>query len=74
MTDVPGSDGRRAPDEPDPRPSEAAGVAELIALIDRLEPMLGASGLDEIEVSSGATTLVLRAPLAPLRGVPAMAP
>ncbi len=46
---------------------EPRGVAELIALIDRLEPMLGASGLDEIEVTAGPTTVVLRAPVAPVR-------
>lgn len=50
--------------------SALAGVAGLIALIDRLEPMLDASGLDEIEVAAGSTTLVLRAPGATTRQVP----
>ena len=35
-------------------------AAELIALIDRLEGVLERSGLAELEVGSGATTIVLR--------------
>jgi acetyl-CoA carboxylase biotin carboxyl carrier protein len=54
--------------------SAASGVAELVALIDRLEPMLGASGLDEIEIASGSTTLVLRAPAVAVPGPPAPGP
>ena len=50
------------------RPGRAADVAELIALIDRLEPMLAASGLDEVEIGVGDTTLVLRTPVVPTRG------
>ena len=64
MTDDPGLEedsGAVAP-EPAAPASEATDVAELIALIDRLEPMLEASGLEEIEIASGDTTLVLRAP------------
>jgi acetyl-CoA carboxylase biotin carboxyl carrier protein len=38
----------------------AAEAAELIALIDRLEGVLERSGLAELEVGSGATTIVLR--------------
>jgi acetyl-CoA carboxylase biotin carboxyl carrier protein len=44
-----------------PEPPGATDVSGLIALIDRLEPMLEASGLEEIEIASGDTTLVLRA-------------
>jgi acetyl-CoA carboxylase biotin carboxyl carrier protein len=64
------TDGPRS-DEPDAATREAAvpasaptDVAELIALIDRLEPMLSASGLDEVEIGVGDTTLVLRNPVA----------
>ncbi len=67
MTDAPGPE-EGAPTPPPPGPPDQGpaptGVSELIALIDRLEPMLGASGLDEIEVAAGATTLLLRAPVA----------
>ena len=44
------------------RPAEPADVTELIALIDRLEPMIGRAGLSEIEIEAGDTTLILRAP------------
>jgi acetyl-CoA carboxylase biotin carboxyl carrier protein len=71
--------------EPEPQPTSTepspatAGVSELIALIDRLEPLLGTSGLDEIEIAAGATALVLRAParpsaVAPAPAAPAAAP
>jgi len=43
-------------------PAEPADVTELIALIDRLEPMIGRAGLSEIEIEAGDTTLILRAP------------
>jgi acetyl-CoA carboxylase biotin carboxyl carrier protein len=67
VTERPGTDEEAVPDDAaEPGPGEPAGVGELIALIDRLEPMLRASGLDEIEVAAGATTLVLRAPAEPL--------
>jgi len=46
------------------RPAEPADVTELIALIDRLEPMIGRAGLSEIEIEAGDTTLILRAPAA----------
>lgn len=42
------------------REAEAGGAAELIALIDRLEGVLERSGLGELEVGAGETTLVLR--------------
>ncbi len=45
------------------RPSEPADVTELIALIDRLEPMIARSGLSEIEIEAGDTILILRAPV-----------
>ena len=46
------------------RPAEPADVTELIALIDRLEPMIAHAGLSEIEIEAGDTTLILRAPSA----------
>jgi acetyl-CoA carboxylase biotin carboxyl carrier protein len=61
VTDDPGQEedlGASAPAAPEP---EATDVSELIALIDRLEPMLEASGLEQIEIASGDTMLVLRA-------------
>ena len=41
-------------------PPATAEAIELIALIDRLEGVLERSGLAELEVGSGATTIVLR--------------
>ena len=38
--------------------------AELLAIIDRLEELLGRSDLSEIEVEAGSTAFVLRAPSA----------
>ena len=52
MTTV--SDGRR----------EAIDTGELLALIDRLEVLLQASELAEIEVEAGGTSVVLRTPAA----------
>jgi acetyl-CoA carboxylase biotin carboxyl carrier protein len=52
------------------QPGAPSDVAELIALIDRIEPMLAASGLDEVEVGVGDTTLVLRTPVAQVPAVP----
>ncbi len=46
------------------QPAEPADVTELIALIDRLEPMIGRAGLSEIEIEAGDMTLILRAPVA----------
>ncbi|HUP82687.1 MAG TPA: biotin/lipoyl-containing protein [Candidatus Limnocylindria bacterium] len=40
----------------------AADVAGLVSLIDRLEKLLNASELTEMEIAAGATTLVLRKP------------
>lgn len=42
------------------QPPVADEAAELISLIDRLEGVLERSGLAELEVGSGATTIVLR--------------
>jgi len=61
------------PEEPDVREveaDEAGEAAELLALIDRLEGILARSGLSELEVEAGETTLVLRsaAALAPIPG------
>jgi acetyl-CoA carboxylase biotin carboxyl carrier protein len=65
VIDEPEADGQGpAVDEAAAAGTPASGVAELIALIDRLEPMLAASGLDEIEIAGGDTTLVLRTPVA----------
>lgn len=69
MTDEPGTE-QHSPPSPQTTPV-AAGVNELIGLIDRLEPLLSASGLDEIEIAAGATTLVLRAPVTPAAVLPA---
>jgi acetyl-CoA carboxylase biotin carboxyl carrier protein len=52
-----------APNQGDPdheRLPETDEAAELITLIDRLEGVLERSGLAELEVGSGATTIVLR--------------
>jgi acetyl-CoA carboxylase biotin carboxyl carrier protein len=46
------------------RPAEPADVTQLIALIDRLEPLIVRGGLAEIEIEAGDTTLILRAPSA----------
>ena len=54
------------------QPAEPADATELIALIDRLEPMIGRDGLSEIEIEAGDMTLILRAPAA-LSAAPAPA-
>ena len=40
------------------------GMGELLGVIDRLEELLGASELAEIEIEAGGTTLILRKPVA----------
>ncbi len=57
-------------DELDVRDGAAGEAGELLALIDRLEGILARSGLSELEVEAGETTLVLRsaAALAPIAG------
>ncbi len=49
------------------------GVGDLLGVIDRLEELLGASELSEIEIEAGGTTLILRKPaaLAPPAGTTA---
>jgi acetyl-CoA carboxylase biotin carboxyl carrier protein len=44
--------------------SDDPEVFELLALVDKLEALLEASGLSEIEVEAAGTTLVLRKPAA----------
>lgn len=55
-------------------PPDQADVNELIALIDRLEPLIVRGGLAEIEIAAGDTTLTLRAPSAVSSTVTAGAP
>ena len=75
MTDVPGAGEPESVErDADTQPVPPSDVAELIALIDRLEPMLAASGLDEVEIGVGDTTLVLRMPVAPAPAAPTQAP
>ncbi len=58
------------------RPAEPTDVTELIALIDRLEPMIAQGGLSEIELEAGAMTLILRGPdaISASAAIPAAAP
>ncbi len=44
--------------------ADRAGINELVALVDRLERTLERSGLAELEVEHGGTTIVLRSPAA----------
>ncbi len=68
MTDETGADELVPLTQPSvEQPTAPSDVAELIALIDRLEPMLAAAGLDEVEVSVRDTTLVLRTPVLAVR-------
>ena len=46
-------------------PTDAAGDASLLALLDRLAGLLERSDLTELEVESGGTGLILRKPAAP---------
>ncbi|MEA2027149.1 MAG: acetyl-CoA carboxylase, partial [Chloroflexota bacterium] len=48
-------------------------IAELVALVDRLERLLERSGLSELELEVGGTTLVLRTPAAVASTVAALA-
>jgi acetyl-CoA carboxylase biotin carboxyl carrier protein len=45
-------------------PPPSPDAAGLLGLIDRLEELLNASELSEIEIEAGTTTLVLRKPIA----------
>ncbi|MFI5293260.1 MAG: acetyl-CoA carboxylase biotin carboxyl carrier protein [Candidatus Limnocylindrales bacterium] len=58
-TGLPPSDAAAASDTPAAN-AATDEAAELIALIDRLEGVLERSGLAELEVGSGGTTIVLR--------------
>jgi acetyl-CoA carboxylase biotin carboxyl carrier protein len=49
---------------PRSRTSADGEAAELVALIDRLEAVLAASNLSELEVEVGETALILRKPVA----------
>jgi acetyl-CoA carboxylase biotin carboxyl carrier protein len=72
MGDVP-DPGRPVPADAGAGPARASlGVADLIALVDRLEELLERSALDELEVEAGGTALILRRPsaLVPLAAVP----
>jgi acetyl-CoA carboxylase biotin carboxyl carrier protein len=44
--------------------ADRQGLAELVALVDRLERLLERSGLSELEVEHKGTTIVLRTPAA----------
>jgi len=57
-----------------PRAASNAEAAELVVLIDRLEAVLAASNLTELEVEVGETALVLRKPAALPAEVAAAAP
>ena len=52
------------PGPADPPPLVDPGDASLLALVDRLTTLLEASDLAELEVASGATTIILRSPAA----------
>jgi acetyl-CoA carboxylase biotin carboxyl carrier protein len=60
----PGDGGNGAAGEASPAPVLAAADASLLSLVDRLTAVLERSELGELEVSSGGTTIVLRAPSA----------
>jgi acetyl-CoA carboxylase biotin carboxyl carrier protein len=62
------------PGPADPPALVDPGDASLLALVDRLTSLLEASDLAELEVASGATTIVLRSPAAVAGAAPAPAP
>jgi acetyl-CoA carboxylase biotin carboxyl carrier protein len=53
-----------AADDPVPVPALSGADAELLGLVDRLAAVLERSDLGELEVASGGTTILLRAPVA----------
>jgi acetyl-CoA carboxylase biotin carboxyl carrier protein len=53
--------------------AERDALGELVALVDRLEHLLERSGLSELEVEQGGTTVVLRTPSAMAPAVAAVA-
>ena len=61
------------PAEPAPVPVPSGADASLLALIDRLAGVLERTELGELEVASGGTTIVLRAPSAVERTAVAVA-
>ena len=50
------------------------GIVDLVGLVERLEKLLERSGLAELEVEQGGTTIVLRTPAAVAPAVAAVAP
>jgi acetyl-CoA carboxylase biotin carboxyl carrier protein len=62
-----------AADDPVPVPALSGADAELLGLVDRLAAVLERSDLGELEVASGGTTILLRAPVA-LERPPSPAP
>jgi acetyl-CoA carboxylase biotin carboxyl carrier protein len=67
VVDVDGADDgaeNGASGSPVPAPALAAADASLLALVDKLAAVLERSDLGELEVASGGTTIVLRAPSA----------
>ena len=60
----PGQGGNGAAGDASPAPALAGADASLLALVDRLTAVLERSELGELEVASGGTTIVLRAPSA----------
>jgi acetyl-CoA carboxylase biotin carboxyl carrier protein len=59
-----GQGGNGAAGDASPAPALAGADASLLALVDRLTAVLERSELGELEVASGGTTIVLRAPSA----------
>ena len=53
--------------------ADREGIAELLALVDRLERLLERSGLSELEIEHDGTTIVLRTPSAVAPAVAAVA-
>src|SRR4029079_2018674 len=70
----PGQGGNGAAGDASPAPALAGADASLLALVDRLTAVLERSELGELEVASGGTTIVLRAPSAVERPVAIAAP
>jgi acetyl-CoA carboxylase biotin carboxyl carrier protein len=62
------------PDQPRPHEPDHNEASELLALLGRLEGILARSGLDELEVEAGETTLVLRTAAAIASGQAVAAP
>ena len=70
----PGQGGNGAAGDASPAPALAGADASLLALVDRLTAVLERSELGELEVASGGTTIVLRAPSAVERPAAIAAP